>query len=119
MTSKLSAKSILPQHTVTKSTFGLRNASKLSISLIIKWIYWRRERDSNPRSPSGLSGFQDRLFQPLTHPSAGVTSSAFSSLYGGTGSAPAPPVACWLQTAFSKPALRPLLSRPWTNRDCL
>ena len=31
---------------------------------------WRRERDSNPRSPLGLSGFQDRLFQPLTHPSA-------------------------------------------------
>jgi hypothetical protein len=28
---------------------------------------WRRERDSNPRSPLGLSGFQDRLFQPLTH----------------------------------------------------
>jgi hypothetical protein len=33
---------------------------------------WRRERDSNPRSPFRLSGFQDRLFQPLTHPSAGV-----------------------------------------------
>jgi hypothetical protein len=31
---------------------------------------WRRERDSNPRYPSGYSGFQDRLFQPLTHPSA-------------------------------------------------
>jgi hypothetical protein len=30
---------------------------------------WRRERDSNPRSPFRLSGFQDRLFQPLTHPS--------------------------------------------------
>jgi hypothetical protein len=32
---------------------------------------WRRERDSNPRSPFRLSGFQDRLFQPLTHPSGG------------------------------------------------
>ena len=32
---------------------------------------WRRERDSNPRCPLGQSGFQDRLFQPLTHPSAG------------------------------------------------
>ena len=31
---------------------------------------WRRERDSNPRYPSGYIGFQDRLFQPLTHPSA-------------------------------------------------
>ena len=31
---------------------------------------WRRERDSNPRCPLGQSGFQDRLFQPLTHPSA-------------------------------------------------
>src|SRR5579863_9536128 len=30
---------------------------------------WRRERDSNPRYPFRYSGFQDRLFQPLTHPS--------------------------------------------------
>jgi hypothetical protein len=28
---------------------------------------WRRGRDSNPRYPFGYSGFQDRLFQPLTH----------------------------------------------------
>ena len=33
---------------------------------------WRRERDSNPRYPFRHSGFQDRLFQPLTHPSASV-----------------------------------------------
>src|SRR5277367_3860411 len=33
---------------------------------------WRRERDSNPRYPLRYSGFQDRLFQPLTHPSAAV-----------------------------------------------
>ena len=33
---------------------------------------WRRERDSNPRYPFGYSGFQDRLFQPLTHPSVGL-----------------------------------------------
>jgi hypothetical protein len=31
---------------------------------------WRRERDSNPRSPLRLNGFQDRRFQPLTHLSA-------------------------------------------------
>src|SRR5206468_8861514 len=31
---------------------------------------WRRERDSNPRYPFRYSGFQDRLFQPLTHLSA-------------------------------------------------
>ena len=31
---------------------------------------WRRERDSNPRYPFRYSGFQDRLFQPLTHPSS-------------------------------------------------
>ena len=30
---------------------------------------WRRERDSNPRCGFPHSGFQDRLFQPLTHPS--------------------------------------------------
>ena len=39
---------------------------------------WRRERDSNPRYPFRYSGFQDRLFQPLTHPSA-VAGSKFSS----------------------------------------
>ena len=32
---------------------------------------WRRERDSNPRYGFPYSGFQDRPFQPLTHPSAG------------------------------------------------
>ena len=41
---------------------------------------WRRERDSNPRYPFEYSGFQDRLFQPLTHPSASRTC-VFSSLY--------------------------------------
>jgi site-specific DNA recombinase len=30
---------------------------------------WRRERDSNPRYGFPYSGFQDRPFQPLTHPS--------------------------------------------------
>ena len=33
-------------------------------------VKWRRERDSNPRYGFPYSGFQDRLFQPLTHPSA-------------------------------------------------
>src|SRR5579863_3651927 len=40
---------------------------------------WRRERDSNPRYGFPYSGFQDRLFQPLTHPSAGVTSHALAT----------------------------------------
>ena len=31
---------------------------------------WRRRRDSNPRYPSGYSGFQDRRHRPLGHPSA-------------------------------------------------
>ena len=30
---------------------------------------WRRGWDSNPRGPFEPSGFQDRRFQPLTHPS--------------------------------------------------
>ena len=35
------------------------------------WDYiWRRERDSNPRYPLRYNGFQDRRYQPLTHPSA-------------------------------------------------
>ena len=35
---------------------------------------WRREGDSNPRYPFRYSGFQDRPFQPLTHPSGLVSS---------------------------------------------
>ena len=31
---------------------------------------WRRRRDSNPRSPCELNGFQDRRIQPLCHSSA-------------------------------------------------
>src|SRR6516225_7173459 len=50
---------------------------------------WRRERDSNPRYPFGYSGFQDRLFQPLTHPSAGALITVYQvrescSTYGFT-----------------------------------
>ena len=48
---------------------------------------WRRERDSNPRSPLGLSGFQDRLFQPLTHPSADARASLIIK-YRSLGSEP-------------------------------
>ena len=33
---------------------------------------WRRERDSNPRYGFPYSGFQDRPFQPLTHPSGEI-----------------------------------------------
>jgi hypothetical protein len=38
---------------------------------------WRRERDSNPRYPFRYNGFQDRLFQPLTHPSARLVSTVY------------------------------------------
>src|SRR5208283_4597541 len=41
---------------------------------------WRRERDSNPRYGFPYIGFQDRLFQPLTHPSARL-----SRVYQGRG----------------------------------
>jgi hypothetical protein len=30
-------------------------------------VKWRRERDSNPRNPSGFNGFQDRRLKPLGH----------------------------------------------------
>ena len=40
---------------------------------------WRRERDSNPRAPFGANGFQDRRFQPLTHPSEPFLSVAYVS----------------------------------------
>ena len=38
--------------------------------IVFAEVRWRRERDSNPRYGFPYSGFQDRLFQPLTHPSA-------------------------------------------------
>ena len=33
-------------------------------------MYWRRERDSNPRYGFPHSGFQDRRLRPLGHPSS-------------------------------------------------
>jgi hypothetical protein len=50
-----------------------QNLGRLVISLSEN--EWRRERDSNPRCPLRQSGFQDRLFQPLTHPSAWLVKS--------------------------------------------
>src|SRR2546422_5461752 len=46
-----------------------------------KHIIWRRERDSNPRYGFPYSGFQDRPFQPLTHPSAGRSKSRLRLVY--------------------------------------
>jgi hypothetical protein len=44
-------------------------------------MQWRRERDSNPRYGFPYSGFQDRLFQPLTHPSATQAQSYLATVY--------------------------------------
>ena len=43
---------------------------RLDVTGRLRKCLWRRERDSNPRYPFGHNGFQDRRFQPLTHPSA-------------------------------------------------
>ncbi len=52
----------------------MRRISKISRATETKFsamqTEWRRERDSNPRYGFPYIGFQDRLFQPLTHPSA-------------------------------------------------
>ncbi len=53
---------------------GIRGAATMFFSIPAglywqKLMDWRRERDSNPRAPFGANGFQDRRFQPLTHPS--------------------------------------------------
>ena len=49
---------------------------------VIPLKIWRRERDSNPRWSFPHSGFQDRRFQPLTHPSSDqfITASGGSAL---------------------------------------
>ena len=50
---------------------GNSRVSRLCILQAIDSKYtWRRERDSNPRYPFRYNGFQDRRYQPLTHPSA-------------------------------------------------
>jgi site-specific DNA recombinase len=36
-------------------------------------LRWRRRRDSNPRYPSGYSGFQDRRLKPLGHSSVNIS----------------------------------------------
>jgi hypothetical protein len=51
---------------------------------------WRRERDSNPRYPFRHNGFQDRRYQPLTHPSAGENSTGFTSLLQFDRTSPSP-----------------------------
>jgi hypothetical protein len=47
-------------------------------------VKWRRERDSNPRYGFPYSGFQDRLFKPLTHPSAPNKDAARSAVSEST-----------------------------------
>src|SRR5262245_52539945 len=53
------------------STDGRALANRqLTRTLATECEDWRREGDSNPRYPSGYSGFQDRRHRPLGHPSA-------------------------------------------------
>jgi hypothetical protein len=46
-------------------------STKLSESLREASVVERRERDSNPRNPCELNGFQDRRIRPLCHLSVG------------------------------------------------
>jgi hypothetical protein len=48
---------------------NLANGKFLTVRFSAAQTVWRRERDSNPRYRFRHSGFQDRPFQPLTHPS--------------------------------------------------
>ena len=54
------------------STFRPRSARTRfeSLSLHLYQTFWRKERDSNPRTACTVTGFQDRRHQPLGHPSA-------------------------------------------------
>src|SRR5215469_1747258 len=56
---------------IAKTVHFLHILPEIHHSLYPVQTSWRRERDSNPRYPFEYSGFQDRLFQPLTHPPAG------------------------------------------------
>ncbi len=82
-TSPRSEKVVLTKHKRDISCLQRRTARRDSIgwqTIGIARFTWRRERDSNPRYPFEYSGFQDRLFQPLTHPSA-IVNTMVSSLY--------------------------------------
>ena len=46
-----------------------RTSSNHSAARRVTQTCWRRRGDSNPRDPFEPNGFQDRRFQPLTHPS--------------------------------------------------
>jgi putative ABC transport system permease protein len=66
--------------------------------LLIRKV-WRRERDSNPRCPLEQSGFQDRRYQPLTHPSAPMR-----QLHSSKGSSNPPTAAILLAGASPRMA---------------
>ena len=53
---------------ILSEPFSLSIRDKASASVYS--MQWRRERDSNPRYLFRHNGFQDRRYQPLTHPSA-------------------------------------------------
>ena len=65
---------------VCKIARKIKQSSISSLKWLILWTIWRRERDSNPRYPFRHNGFQDRRYQPLTHPSAERMRSVSTSL---------------------------------------
>jgi hypothetical protein len=71
---------------------------------------WRRERDSNPRSPFRLSGFQDRLFQPLTHPSGWANPFAWFIVRWRSLHQPSSQLYVGCLLRFPRPALLPVAS---------
>ena len=44
-------------------------------------VNWRKGWDSNPRDPQRPNGFQDRLLQPLGHPSHTTCTSVYHEIY--------------------------------------
>ena len=46
-------------------------------------LQWRTGRDSNPRIPQRISGFQNRRIQPLCHLSSGADPSIEAGLPSG------------------------------------
>ena len=93
-----------PQPTATYRT---------QISAFKFWgILWRRERDSNPRYPFRHNGFQDRRYQPLTHPSAGWEPDPFLQFIATSADCAFPRVSrSYLQDPFQP--------RPCTNLPAL
>src|SRR5262245_41902811 len=68
LTADYDCQAMAMQSAKSRTRFSRMGALSTTLRLFyVPYVFWRRGRDSNPRYGFPYSGFQDRLFQPLTH----------------------------------------------------